>query len=729
MPGNKCSNCIMLQIECVHTPRVKQRISQSGYIKLLERRLAGMEELLRTRQEHPDIGTSPPPDGETPNSRASPFSGLSYPTPKAPTGKAPNVTDLDEDFAHLALSEHLGNVTTSAQDRFFGQSSGFMLAKQTMAAKLSSTGTVMNLIADRQERWALAPWEWTYATGDSRQYLYPPQDLLETLLSAYFTNVNIFFPIIHRPSFEQSVSEGLHLRDRHFGTLLLTTCALASRFVDDPRIPLEGQSELSLGWRYMSQVPPVPHGFLVKTTLYDIQYYCLAYFYYLGTGMPHASWIFVGFGIRCMQERGIHRRKPQSYKLTKEDEQWKRAFWCLVCLDRFLSSFLGRVAATQDEEFDIDYPVECDDEYWDTFVQPEGKPSSITGFVHLVKLCEILAFALRTLYATKKSKILTGIAGDQWEQRLVSELDSAMNNWFDSLPEHLRWDANRTNQNQVFHSQSASLFATYYLVQIQIHRQFIQTQSPLSAASLAICINAARCCSQISDTQLRNDNIILPLPLGLMNAFTSGLILLLNFWIGKGKLARDPSKEMKYVHLCMNVLRTCEPRWNIAGRLWDILNGLSSVTEPAAASSESSSPSEPDLVGSPRISLAHPFTNSHLQGENVAPSAPEQSQKEAFWKPEDGWNLNNLILPQMSFGQAFETDQTPPLPQTFAGSATQPTFPGPSTRQPYYGQAPVATDTNEVVNDQVVTSWLTGFYVEPWNEYLSSMMQQPRQYP
>ena len=95
--------------------------------------------------------------------------------------------------------------------------------------------------------------------------------------------------------------------------------------------------------------------------------------------------------------------------------------------------------------FDVDYPIECDDEYWEpnkisgrAFQQPSGKPSVITGFVYELKLCEILALTLRTLYATKKSKIRSGLTGNEWEHRIVAELDSSLNKWKDSLPDFRR---------------------------------------------------------------------------------------------------------------------------------------------------------------------------------------------------------------------------------------------------------------------------------------------------
>jgi hypothetical protein len=54
--------------------------------------------------------------------------------------------------------------------------------------------------------------------------------------------------------------------------------------------------------------------------------------------------------------------------------------------------------------FDVDLPMEIDDEYWENehepdqaFKQPAGKPSVLSYFVSLIKLIQILAVALRTI--------------------------------------------------------------------------------------------------------------------------------------------------------------------------------------------------------------------------------------------------------------------------------------------------------------------------------------------
>ena len=89
----------------------------------------------------------------------------------------------------------------------------------------------------------------------------------------------------------------------------------------------------------------------------------------------------------------------------------------LLSLDRFISSLTGRPCSLNDEEyvfnsflkffpslikdffsFDLDLPIECDDEYWDNeFQQPSGKPSSITYFNCFLRLMDIFAYAMRLI--------------------------------------------------------------------------------------------------------------------------------------------------------------------------------------------------------------------------------------------------------------------------------------------------------------------------------------------
>lgn len=50
--------------------------------------------------------------------------------------------------------------------------------------------------------------------------------------------------------------------------------------------------------------------------------------------------------------------------------------------------------------FDLNLPLEVDDEYWtgpNAWTQPEGVPSTITGFNHFLRLTQIMAFTVKTV--------------------------------------------------------------------------------------------------------------------------------------------------------------------------------------------------------------------------------------------------------------------------------------------------------------------------------------------
>ena len=105
---------------------------------------------------------------------------------------------------------------------------------------------------------------------------------------------------------------------------------------------------------------------------------------------------------------------------------------------------------------------------------------------------------------------------------MVAELDSALNQWIDSVPTHrtcsfpllrfelhdanagrvVRWDPRREDPD--FLSQSAFLYSTYYELQIVVHRQYIPSPKKtlsLPFPSLAICANAARSLVHIVEVQ------------------------------------------------------------------------------------------------------------------------------------------------------------------------------------------------------------------------------------
>ncbi|KAJ7661660.1 hypothetical protein B0H17DRAFT_953534, partial [Mycena rosella] len=412
--------------------------------------------------------------------------------------------------------------------------------------------------------------------------IFPDPDLLRSLVSDYFAKVNILLCLLHRPTFERGLSAGLHLEDRRFGATVLAVCALAAKYSDDPRVLLEGtNTQLSAGWKYFRQLQLVGMELTHSITLDEVQLICLSIQYLLGSSVPEPTWFLGGAALRSVQEVGSHRRNRHKDKML--NEQWKRAY-CklqLICIDTLSSAFCGRPRATCSDDYDIDYPIECDDEYWETlnpdmaFKQPPGRPSALSFTVAYVKLIEIMGTAQKTIVSMNKP------AG--WTQTVVAELDSALNAWVDAIPEHLRWDPHM--EHLVFAAQSSGPFSLLISLQIHVHRIFIASahkgQEPPTTIStssvrtradggqnypsLAICANAARACSHVMDVAARRGFMFTP---HVLNALAdAGLVLLLNVWGGRvGGLSTDPQKCLQDLETCLRLLGIYELRWQVAGR-------------------------------------------------------------------------------------------------------------------------------------------------------------------
>ncbi|KAJ8073439.1 Gypsy retrotransposon integrase-like protein 1 [Marasmius tenuissimus] len=494
-----------------------------------------------------------------------------------------------------SLAQELGQVSINHLKRHFGKSSHFWFIQ-------SVVDTRQHLIRDfpihravfykvqRPEFWFHHPWQ-QILTPDAPPFVFPDTDLLLGLINLYFVKVNPLFPLLHRPTFERSIADGLHLRNRSFGSILLAICAIAAKHSNDPRTLCEGTTaDHSRGWIYFRQIPLMHQTLTDPPSLYDIQLCCAAVYYLYLTSTPDMSWTLIGLGIRYAQELGMHRRRtvhdPAEYEL------WKRAFWLLISFDVFMSSVCGRPRATTPDDFDLDLPIECDDEYWESadpqkaFVQPDGKPSRLSYFATLMTLLDIFDFAQQSLYSIRKTGLWSkmGVTSNDWKQKSVVELDSALNRFLDQIPSHLKW--NPDISDTVFFHQSALLYSTYYWTQIQVHRPFIPRpghEPVLPFPSLTICSNAARKIVQIAevvhDRHARGTEILESGSYPLTPLFTAALIRLTNIWRPQivPKSAVEYEKEMRDVHHCVDLIQTYEERYQSAGRLADILKAVIAI--------------------------------------------------------------------------------------------------------------------------------------------------------
>ncbi|KAJ7776347.1 fungal-specific transcription factor domain-containing protein [Mycena metata] len=596
MSDKKCTQCIENGLECTFAGGGTNR---RNYVDGLEARLEMAEQLLRKERPQSDdrgMGSKSTTPGSSQWSKDSPI--LNHRSETLPRSSpddnpavlvdvqgvnspAPALLPLGDDLAHIDLAKDLQDLSLDhVHEGFHGKSSGAILVKAAVRLRQGYEEKPMPWLSRRMHYWTYNPLK--HRVPHVGPFVFPAPDLLAELIDLYFAHKNIYLPVLHRPSFERSVADGLHTRDESFGAIVLLVCAIGARFSDDSRISPPPSQPLSCGWEFFDQLPLVVNHLFERPKLSDLQFYCLATIF-LEFSLPSACWTFVGLGIRLAQDVGAHRAQTFGGRPTIEGELWKRNFWVIVVLDRLVSAALGRSCAMHLEDFDAEMPLEVDDEYWEdqdalAFRQPDGKPSLITFFCCYVRLSNILSLAVQMLYALNNTKQLLSHRDPDWEEHTVEELDSALNAWVDSIPTHLRWDPNR--RDETFFNQSTHLYCALYHTQITVHRGFIFTNPDGTSStlpSLAICTNAARSCTHVADIARHRRNTM-PRPGLVSPLFTSALILLLNVWSGtRTGLPPQMNSAITEVHKCMESIRLCEKRWQSSGLSWDLLYNLAAI--------------------------------------------------------------------------------------------------------------------------------------------------------
>ncbi|KAF5364445.1 hypothetical protein D9758_010673 [Tetrapyrgos nigripes] len=686
-PNNVCTSCAHLNVECIHSKPQQKRGPKRGStrtaashsvqvlvdailqatadepfdipdnkevimkiltklanrVKALERELAKCQRKLNHTSSSNSNHSSPPEYG---HSAEPPEREGSYASPPAESDEVE--TDLSTAIARLTIPD-------IPKQEHFGESSNVMVVlgimdhRQELASSFESWRDMYSRIK-RQPFWENPSWV-VRPVSFFPAFEFPDKKTLRALVDVYFTEVNLYDPLLHRPSFEQSLENGLHLRNAAFGALVLITCARASVYAN--RQYPRGDARSS-GWVWYNQIPLDKFVFNEPLSLYHLQLYCLV-IKYLGeieiTLQPDTVWLLTGFAIRLAQGRGIHRRNNLNPEPSVEGELWKRAFWFLTTTDTHLSEYYGRPRATSIQEFDLDPIIECDDEYWlsevtsQRFKQPVEKPSKVSFWASYVKLMQINVIADETIVRlfSRPYVVHAGLKESQYSikkpglnfglnvlplHEVVTELDSALNSWVDSVPAHLRWDS--PQQTDVFFTQSALLWSTYYSVQIQVHRRFIpqtgyHAESPFP--SLSICVNAARLCIRVVEAHLRRRSIAAGHRL-LLNLFHSAIILAIHLWHGistKSFQSNVVQKEIAFIHKCIELLQCYEPRFLLAGRFIDLLNTVMSASHLAPhtpVDGASSVPSASALQAEhphpqPNLASNLPWSNSGSPGFDI----------------------------------------------------------------------------------------------------------------
>lgn len=632
-----------------------------------------------------------------------------------PAKPAENESDVEEEAAaQLSIATSMSQLDIrDSHWRWHGRASGAFLMRQFEDLK-SATGNTSSIIQDinnhkRQQFWHVPEWELVIANEGLRPLdysIWPEKGLDQRLIDAYFDNVNLHLPLLNRKFFQRQYDSGMWRNNPGFSRVCLLVFANGSRFVDDPRVywpanlsmteegserlatDKDGTLRYSAGWKYLRSLLRMGRSIMQGPNLYEFQTQVLICQFLQGSAVPHLMWILSGFGLRSAQELGIHVRATLLHADPTERALYNRAFWCLYHIDRYNCAAIGRSVAIQDSDFNADYPIEVDDEYWDTgdterdFKQPEGKISLITSFVQTLKLDHIMGAILQNVYAINK---LPEQRADIAAQRaIVVELDSALNSWADNVPHELRWDPSRSDY-QLFR-QSAVLYIYYYYCQILIHRPFIpgpRNQHAADLPSLAVCVNAARSICNITYAALKRGRQEGCLPGRALNVsfmlptWIAAIILVINIYSGR-QTAAEREKALIDIGRCVSASKELELIWRQSGKYTDFLLQLAReggmpnadkvpmvekrLRENNPQLSERSRRPESvqgSTAGTPdhnSPSTSYPYSHGRSNGQNSRSSGEHSRQPSAA--PVTGFDLRNFTCPE-TYGDTSATPQFP----------------------------------------------------------------------
>ncbi|THU84637.1 hypothetical protein K435DRAFT_732990 [Dendrothele bispora CBS 962.96] len=725
-PDNICSSCLSLDIGCTHDrgykkrgpkPRTAKGSATAPLKELIDEMLKGTssessiawadnettisiitELAKRIRQLESKLKWCQ----ENHNDSEVLSEDLSLPAAQAEPDPLNSVEDVNQ------LTQEIAQFTLGPPDKptHFGESSNMMLIVTAMDHRKEADSSLpewQSLLQNskRQEYWNVPAWIPT-PQPEVYNFQFPDEDEIWRLASAYFDGYAINPPVLYRPSFDKSLSEGLHLRDNGFGGLVLAVCAIGSRYHYKQCVTDSSKKNLvESGWKWFDQLPVRQYAFGQDVSLCQIQTFCLAvtYLQHLTTGDDEA-WMMNGLAIRLIQEVGAHRHLYRDKNPTVEGELWKRVFWTLIIWDLKLSTVFGRPRATSSQDFDLELPIECDEEYWEaddpskSFVQPPGKPSYIAGWNHFLRLLEIMAFSQQALYSVRDSDFYRrmGISNRNWQQRAITELDSSLNKWVDSVPSHLKW--NSQHEDERLFVQSATLYSMYYWVQIQVHRRFVPRPGQKSQStfpSLAICVNAARSCIHVAETYLSHK--FHPSGHFLHPLFSLAMVLAVNLWREKHtNPSFNAETELSDIYKCINMLRLHESMFTLAGRVIDIINTVLSVNRGPAHSSYL-----PKKIEAQEDAQAGPATDYHIPPQTDDPPPPPLS--------------GNFSIDQRDFHLPFRSSELGQLP-----------IYGPTPDQtPDFGCNHVVTDEELAIFEDTNLKDTGSFQLQDWDVFMTSV--------
>lgn len=205
------------------------------------------------------------------------------------------------------------------------------------------------------------PTESNTRTATALELKHPPPSVAEALSRAYFDNIHLQYPFLHRPTFNEWEMNCLEANSNgslsdvgHVPLFFVTMVYAIGSIVLSHGLSEDGKDFYTMA---MQHFPPI----LNTDTLESLQALIACAVFSIRSPVGASLWMISGMAVRKCIGLGYHRNltalRNSSGALSAE--MTKRCFWVAYDMDRVASFVLGRPTAISDQAIDAEVDHSC----------------------------------------------------------------------------------------------------------------------------------------------------------------------------------------------------------------------------------------------------------------------------------------------------------------------------------------------------------------------------------
>ncbi|RFN44846.1 hypothetical protein FIE12Z_10947 [Fusarium flagelliforme] len=566
-----CKNCRNAGAVCTDGESARLKDLPREYISTLKNRIAWLESIVRSRCPDVDLTQDPPTDIEVLDDTI-----LEDTTLRSPAPAQTSTLDITETFHEAsavetpnqpvrsapgpsAITHEIGLVSlgTNQDPRYIGPSSGYFLAR-----------VMLDSVSKQDERLTRnVPFPTKLVEAIQGPLPLPSREMATQLCDAYFSAINLQYPILHRQTFDgmleraydQEVQDPV-VKFQVFMVLAIGSAVLSGRI--RARIPAESYCLSAL--QYLDELN-------LENSLQGVQCLLLLLIFTIHSPFVRVNvWYLNYHCIAALLDLGLQRNISAGAGISLlEQEMRARIFWVIYTFDRVIATMMGRPIGIRDEGCELRMPIGLSDEQLATPYQQTAEPSREMLFaIHLFKAAklnsEIKYIAQSIVRDSPRYAYPRVIDINDWQATMLNSLDE--------------WSTHIPLQND------ASTLYLQIICKIRYHnlRMLLLRPSPAipkpTTEALVQCHKSARESIQLFD-QLYKKNL-------LVHSWTTfhGLVLstitLLYCIKVVPEIARGTEVDvlMADLSISLSVLSATGEHWSGAKRSRDILDELGKST-------------------------------------------------------------------------------------------------------------------------------------------------------